>query len=937
MNPVEQLHEHGQSVWMDYIRRDLIESGELADRVQAGELRGVTSNPTIFEKAIGESDLYNSALRPLAHAGWEAEAVVDALVVQDIRAAADELLPLYESTNGGDGFVSIEVDPRLADDSETTVEEADRLWNVVNRPNVMVKIPATSAGIPAIEEAIRRGINVNVTLIFALERYTEVMEAYLSGLEARLDEGQAVDHIASVASFFVSRVDSAVDRLLEDIVRKEGPEAERAAALLGKIAIANAKLAYAQFEATFESPRFETLRAKGARLQRPLWASTSTKNPAYPDTYYVDNLIGPNTVNTLPPSTLEAFKDHGKSELTLEENLSASRAQLEALESLNISMEQVTDQLEREGVRKFSDSYLSLLDTVRERCSRMRSEIRPILEKVQEVWERLQADSVSEGIWQRDARLWSRQTGKGEEIRNRLGWLNLPQASWARLQEIDAFVQGLKGSGITNAVLLGMGGSSLAADVLRRMLAREVGLTFYVLDSTDPIMIRRIARNAPVRSSLFIVASKSGTTVEPLALMEYFWRRAQRSRGAQAGDHFAAITDPGTHLEQVARERGFRKVFSSPADVGGRYSALSEFGLVPAALMGVDLEALLEGGADMADVCRPELKDVKNQGIYLGGLIGAAGFSGRDKLNFIADEDLEPFVDWIEQLIAESSGKEGRGFLPIVGEPPGGAEAYGDDQLLIYLRSDGSYDRYVDRWIESRVPVAILETSAEPRALGRMFFQWEMATAVACHLINVNAFDQPNVQRAKNRAEALMKAYRKRGSLPEVKVLWQRDGWRVTGGTEGGIGAGAQDVEAVLTSILSEADRGEVVHLLAYLPYRRSHRVRIEAVRRRIRDDWGRTSTFSYGPRYLHSTGQIHKGGPDNGVFLIVRAKAEKDEDIPDMGLPFGVLQQAQAVGDLQALNSLDRRAYGVELPSPDHFLEFTERLAASIGALAGG
>jgi transaldolase/glucose-6-phosphate isomerase len=937
MNPIHQLHDLGQSIWLDYIRRDLIGSGELAKRVEAGELRGVTSNPTIFDKAISGSGLYNAALRPLAHAGWGPEAVVDVLVVDDIRSAADVFLPLYDSTNGADGFVSIEVDPRLADDTEATIQEVDRIWKSVNRPNVMVKIPATSAGIPAIEESIRRGINVNVTLIFALERYAEVMEAYLSGVESRLQAGQAVDHIASVASFFVSRVDTAVDSRLEAIVRAEGPGAERAASLMGKAAIANAKLAYAQFKATFDTPRFESLSAQGARVQRPLWASTSTKNPVFPDTYYVDNLVGPDTVNTLPPATLKAFKDHGDPEPVIEENLSASRAQLEALETLGISMAEVTDQLEREGVRKFSESYLSLLDTIRERCSEMRSELEVLLVPARETWDRLQRESVSERIWRRDAKLWTDRSGEAEEVRNRLGWLDLPQTSWPILDELESFISELKQAGISTVVLLGMGGSSLSADVMRRMLASGSGLEFHVLDSTDPVMIRRVARKAPIYKSLFVVASKSGSTVEPLAFMEYFWRRAKHSRGERAGEHFAAVTDPGTHLEQVAKERGFRKIFSSPPDVGGRYAALSVFGLLPAALMEVDPQALLEGGADVAVACRPDAEDVRSPGIYLGGLIGAAEFSDRDKLNFVADEELRPLVDWIEQLIAESSGKEGRGYLPIIGEPPGSGDVYGDDQLLIYLRSDGTYDSYVEDWIDARVPVAILEMKAEPHDLGRMFFQWEMATAVACHLIGVNAFDQPNVQRAKDRAEALMKTYRKRGALPEVKVLWQRDGWKVTGEAGRGIDTATDDVESVLASIMEEADPGEVIHLLAYLPYRRVHMHRIQAVRRAIRDDWGRSSTFNYGPRYLHSTGQFHKGGPDNAVHIIVTAPVEKDEDIPQMGLPFGVLQRAQAIGDLQALSGLDRRAYGVELPSADHFPEFTARLQGSIERLARG
>ncbi|MGD8812897.1 MAG: transaldolase [Anaerolineales bacterium] len=374
MNPIQHLHTLGQSVWLDYIRLDLLRSGKLARMVADGEVRGVTSNPTIFEQAISTGDEYNPAMRPMAVADWSEERIFDALALDDIREASIVLLPLYEATNGNDGYVSLEVSPYLANDSEGTLQEARRLWSTVNRPNVMIKIPATEAGIPAIEQAILEGINVNVTLIFSLQRYAEVIDAYLRGLEGRLKRDQSLVHIASVASFFVSRVDTKVDGLLDTISLKETETVPRATALRGKIAIANAKLAYVQFKDVFASQRFERLKLHGARLQRPLWASTSTKDPAYPDTYYVDNLIGEHTVNTLPPKTLSAFREHGKAEPTLERNLSDARGQVEALESLGISMEKVTDELEEEGVNKFAESYTSVLKTIAERARSLREE-----------------------------------------------------------------------------------------------------------------------------------------------------------------------------------------------------------------------------------------------------------------------------------------------------------------------------------------------------------------------------------------------------------------------------------------------------------------------------------------------------------------------------------------------------------------------------------
>lgn len=931
MDSIRKVHELGQSLWLDYIRRDLIVSGELEQRVKAGEIRGVTSNPSIFEKAIAGSDLYTASIRPLAQAGWKAEKIFDALSIEDVRAAADVFMPLYEETNGGDGFVSLEVNPTLAYKTAPTISEARRLWETVNRPNVMIKIPATPAGIPAIQEAIAEGINVNVTLIFSLDRYAEVIEAYLRGLESRLDKGLSLDHVSSVASFFVSRIDSAVDKLLETIMREESNNAERVAALLGKAAIANAKLAYTQFKAAFGGPRFENLAQHGARVQRPLWASTSTKNPAYPDTYYVDNLIGQDTVNTLPPQTIEAFIDHGTAELTLGQNLSASRAQLEALEAINISMEAVALQLEREGVDKFAQSYTSLVKTLRKRARGLGKELGPLHSAAQEALDQLAQEEVGRRLWEGDPKLWTRQASGVHEVRQRLGWLFLPQAARELLEELVDFSVEIRSAGLTRAVLLGMGGSSLAADVMQRILGSRNGVEFIILDSTDPAAVSNITRRAPIDKTLFIVASKSGTTTEPLALMEYFWARACNRRGQKAGEHFIAITDPDTRLEELARERGFRRIFSSPPEVGGRYSALSVFGLLPATIMGIDASALLLGGRRMAKACGPNVEPVRNPGLYLGALLGAAARQGRDKLTLVADPDLEPLADWIEQLVAESSGKQGVGLLPVVGEPPGPARVYGDDRLLVYLRQEGTLDRRVRGWIRGGQSVIILETGGDAIGLGEAFFQWEVATAIACHLIGVNAFDQPDVQRAKDRTNELLEVYNKRGSLPQPKTLWQGQGVTILGEASASIRMQDKTLEEAVAQLLGKMGDHEALIFLIYLRQQSAVIKQMTRVRRAIRDKLNKVSTLGFGPRYLHSTGQIHKGGPNRAVYLLVTAEPEKDIKVPEFGIGFGILERAQAIGDLRALQALGRRAYGIHLESPTKFRDLAKALLASV------
>ena len=363
-NTTLQLLEAGQSVWYDNIQRSLLRNGALAGMIERGEIRGVTSNPTIFMNAITKSQDYDSSLLPLFEAGLSNEEIFFSLAVEDIQNAADLFMPLYQESHGGDGYVSLEVSPYLAHNAETTLAQAKELWQRVARPNLMIKIPATKAGLPAITEALAAGINVNVTLIFALDRYRAVMDAYMTGLEKRVAAGLPVAAIASVASFFVSRVDSNVDARLQKIIAVGGAEAEKAQALLGRAAIANAKLAYAAFRQDFGAERFQALAAQGARVQRPLWASTSTKNPAYRDVIYVEELIGPHTVNTMPPQTVVAFLDHGQVRPSLEEDVDGAQQALEGLEALGISMAEVTQQLEEEGVASFSDAFTVLLKAI---------------------------------------------------------------------------------------------------------------------------------------------------------------------------------------------------------------------------------------------------------------------------------------------------------------------------------------------------------------------------------------------------------------------------------------------------------------------------------------------------------------------------------------------------------------------------------------------
>ncbi len=494
MNPIPKLTQLGQSLWYDNIQRKLLDSGELKAMIQRGDIRGVTSNPSIFNAAIAKSTDYDAALKSLAWAGWDAEKIFWQLAVEDIRSACEAFLPLYEETNGGDGFVSIEVSPDIAHDTDKTVAQAEQLWVRVARPNLMVKIPATKEGIPAIRKSIAAGLNINITLIFSLARYAEVMEAYLSGLEDRVAAGHPIDHIASVASFFVSRVDSKIDpKLAED------------SSLRGKAAIANAKLAYDEFQKTFSSRRWENLKVKGAHVQRPLWASTSTKNPAYPDTIYVDNLIGPETVNTLPPQTLVAFKDHGVAEVTITRGVDEAREDLEQLKAAGIMMDIVTQELEDEGVKAFSDAFTQLLETIEKRRDAAVASLGPLAGPVQKRMAQLEESNVQNRLWAHDPTLWTEDPAGQNEIKIRMGWLDSPLKARDLIPAYKAFADEIHGEGIHRILVLGMGGSSLTAEVFSSLQAAakiDAPVSLAILDSTDPEQVSLASGDFPPDKSL---------------------------------------------------------------------------------------------------------------------------------------------------------------------------------------------------------------------------------------------------------------------------------------------------------------------------------------------------------------------------------------------------------------------------------------------------
>lgn len=926
-SPLERLHEYGQAVWLDFLARRFIAEGGLKKLIEQDGLTGVTSNPSIFEKAIAGSTDYDASLKEAEKQGDnDVMTLYERLAIEDIQHAADALRPVYDATKRADGYVSFEVSPYLAMSTEATVMEARRLWHAVGRDNLMIKVPATKPGLPAIRQLIGEGINVNITLLFSQEVYEEVVEAYLAGLEHLVAQGGDASKVASVASFFVSRIDVSVDKLIEERLRNATNSEKHAAlaGLRGKVAIANAKLAYQHYKRLFAGARWEKLQAKGARVQRLLWASTGTKNKDYSDVLYVEELIAPNTVNTIPPATMDAFRDHGKARSSLEENIEEAKQTMAALDHSDISIDAVTAKLVEEGVQLFADAFDKLLGTVaRKRATYLGDKLNSqtyklpagIVKTVVDSLESWRRDGNVRRLWAADARLWT-----GSDEARWLGWLNIAEEQRKRIGSLSILTNDIHREGFSHVLLLGMGGSSLGPEVLAETFGHQNGHPeLLVLDSTDPAQIRTMESKIDPARTLFIVSSKSGSTLEPNILKQYFFELAKKAVGAdQVGSRFIAITDPGSKLQKIAEHDHFRHVMFGEPSIGGRYSVLSDFGVVPAAAMGLDIERLLDATQEMVRSCAANVPPADNPGIVLGTILGVLGKSGRDKVTIVASPGIADFGAWLEQLLAESTGKQGKGLIPVDAEPHGAPEVYAQDRLFAYLRLTGEPDARQDEALAAieRAGHPVVRIAVTNRYnIGQEFFRWEIATAVAGAIIGINPFDQPDVEASKEKTRELTAAYEKSGKLPPEKPLFMEGDLALYADEKNGKTFGkANTLVEYLAAHFERVRAGDYCALLAYVERNNRHRDTLQEIRVLIRDRKRIATCLGFGPRFLHSTGQAYKGGPNTGVFLQITCDDPADLEVPDQKYTFGVVKAAEARGDFEVLAERDRRVLRVHL-----------------------
>ncbi len=917
-NQLTNLKSCGQSIWLDDLGRELIKSGMLNRLIAEDGVMGVTTNPTILQKALANDKIYDDELHYLVDKGESPIGLYEKLVISDVREAAQALADVFEASKGEDGYVSLEVSPRLAFDTSGTIHEAKRLFEAVDRPNVLIKIPTTAEGIEAGQYLISQGININFTLIFSVSQYEEAVRAFIEGVEKWIEAGGDASRLCSVASFFVSRIDTVVDERLRESI---APAARSALAdLFGKASIANARLAYKCFEDTFSSSRVTDLLKKGMRVQKLLWASTSVKNPSYPDTYYVDRLLWPQTINTLPLVTLNAYRDHGSTDKKSQISVEEAKLVLERLEELRLNLDEITVRLLEDGIRAFADSYDILIHEVSRKRMRLirgwghrSASLGSLQGYVDSSLAMFDKEKIPERIWNGETDIWTKDEAGRKEIAQRLGWLKIVEIMARETVKLKAFAEELREAGFKSAVLIGMGGSSLAPEVFVKTYGVADGfIDLKVADTTSPRSILEIERSLDLSRTLFIVSSKSGGTIEVMSLFKYFRQRMLETLGESYGSNFVAITDPGTSLGKLAAENGFRKTFLNPPDIGGRFSALSYFGLVPASLIGMNLDFFLTRSSQAVEASGSETLSLESPGTWLGVIMGEAARHGRDKLSLILSPGISTFGCWLEQLIAESTGKEGKGVIPIDMEPMGTPDVYGDDRLFVYMRVDGdpTFDRAVSDLEQAGHPVVTLRMHCN-YDLGREIFRYEFATAVAGVILGINPFDQPNVQESKDITGKILSAYSADGKIPDTEKLDPDNG----------------SFREEFIGFLGQAEANDYVAFNAFMHPSDSACKSLQEARSIVQKRFKIATTLGFGPRYLHSTGQIHKGGPNTGLFVVLTIDEKEDIQVPGQPYTFGILKQAQSIGDFLALKNKGRRVIRIHLRQEDDLNKIVDAL----------
>jgi transaldolase/glucose-6-phosphate isomerase len=918
--------------WLDDLNRHWLNTGELKARIEAGEIVGATTNPARLERAIGEGEAYDSAVMEVVSP--DVGAILEALIRDDVQAAADVFLPRYEAAStSGVGMVSVDISPLGREAPAALLEAARQTFRLIDRPNVLIKLPALPTTLTTIEEALYEGINVHITEVYSVAGLTAAAESYLRALERRLMARLPVNRLHVLIGFNVGAVDAHADMLLQGSIRaaQQRGDIQRvssSAAVLGKVGLANADAALRRTRDLFYGERFSRLRQTGAVPPRLVWSDLTPRGGDL--IHYLDALDQPECIALVSPEVLAAHRQRPADDShPITPHIGAEV--LDRLRETSIDLDMVARLLQGDAEDAHAENFRKVLARVEGKRTlltsgfmrRQKLVLGQYQAPVEAMLRRLRQQKSITRTWAHDATLWKDSPEHIAIIEKRLGWLTIAtdgRIDVDRLRQLRLESAKLEWA---HVVLLGMGASANIPEVLWRIFGQQRGFpALIVLDSIDPAAIKAVHAQIDPAKTLFVVASKTGNTVETVALTRYFHALYAPE---EIGAHFVAITDAGSNLAAEAEALRYRHLFLNPEDMAGRFAALSYFGLVPAALIGLDVEKLIERGAEMQLACDKNVMGNNHPGLWLGAVMGVLARRGLDKLTLITSPEIAALGRWIELLIAESAAKEDRGIIPISGATVGRPHDYDDDRLFVYLRVDGSVnspDEGVQLLIEAGHPVVTLELR-DVYDVGAEFFRWSFATAAACIVLGINPFDEPNVEESKQNTQRILDAFCRTGVLAEPAPILTEAGISLY--AEPVMGSlldklrtqqalGGSPLEGMIAAFLRLARSGDYIGLLAYLPPLPEIDAQLEDLRRRARHTFLRAVTLDYGPRYLHSTGQLHKGGPDKGVLVVFTT--HDSEEVPVPGLPYGfsILKQAQAAGDFEAIQGRGRRIIRLHL-----------------------
>lgn len=888
--------------WLDHVSRHLFVSGELSKMVQKNMIGGVISDLCVMERILFQEEGYDPFLKQLAGKGKTSIQILDHLLLEDLRLATAILLPVYKRSEGKYGFVSAALQPSSLQDPREMVDEAQRLCKAVKQPNLMIRIPATDSGLEAATRCVAEGIHVHISLVFSQERFHQAVDACFRGLETRVASGRKIQNVRSAIGFCLRQLDERMDRILEErAAQLKGKDKTAVRSLQGKIAVAVAQLVWEKYQERLSEGRFVALHRLGAHRPLLLWGGNPADGISYPKTLNhqeVSWIIDPSAFSQL----LENKAGRSLSGAKVDKSIRV----LEQLQEMEISLSGKERQWQEQEIHSLNAATDSLLTTLGERREAALVESRQIIrgypweDKLNQRMDAWSAEGFGKRLWAMDPTLWKAdEPDHQEEIGRRLGWLRLPEWMHTQIDGINQFVEKVRRAGFTHALLCGMGGSALTPEVLRQTFDITKGyLDLTILDSTDPAAVLAAGARSNLENTLFIISSKSGSTLETSAFFQYFWEKLRTLKNMRAGENFVAITDPGTAMEQAARKCQFRHIFLNPPDMGGRYAALSYAGMVPAALMGINISRLLERARRMMMACGPRVVPLHNPAFFLGAMMGISALEGRDKITFILSEKIASLGPWMEQLLAESTGKEGLGVVPVEGEPPGNPDLYGKDRLFLYLRIGSKLDKYVNALIKTGHPVITLHLE-DGYDLGAEFLRWEIATVAACRVLGVNPFDQPNVQEVKDLTREILTEHANKGRIPmSPNAMSPKD----------------PAFPLALLKHLRSLKKGDFIALNAFFE-RNQRRIKLlQEIRVALRSMTKAATTAGFGPRFLHSTGQLHKGGPNTGVFLQFCAHDNMEAEVPGTYYTFDKLIAAQAMGDYATLTGRHRRILLIDL-----------------------